>query len=434
MTVPRLKSPSRQAQSSLQRPLADRMRPAAWEFFEGLESIDRALVAQLRSGKSRPPSLILWGPPGSGKTTFAKLVGSSFDAEFIELSAVLSGVKEVREVVADAQSRERPTILFVDEIHRFNKAQQDAFLPHIENGTIIFIGATTENPSFYLNGALLSRCKVVVLRSLADEALQRVLQRATQDVGISPADGAAQLMVQFSGGDARRLLNLIEELGRSPLIPQGELLTPELLRTFLGDQKTLFYDRDGEEHYNMASAFIKSMRGSDPDASLYWGFRMLESGEDPRFIIRRLMIFASEDIGNADPRALQLAVSTYDAFERIGLPEGRIPIAHCITYLASAPKSNRSYIAMHRALKAIGDHPKVSVPLHLRNAPTGLMKNLSYGAGYEYPHDAEGGYARNVRYLPDEIGKVQFYEPVERGYEKTIAERLALLRGQKDRQ
>ena len=412
-------------------PLAEQLRPRTLDDFSGLDLLDAHFTAQLRSGQGRIPSVILWGPPGCGKTTLAKLIGASFDCEFVELSAVLAGVKDVREVVERAKSNNRPTLLFVDEIHRFNKGQQDAFLPHVEAGTIALIGATTENPSFYLTGALLSRCRVVVLQSLSDEALERVCRRGEVEIGISLAESGRPLLVQAAGGDGRRLLNLLESLGGA--LAPGSVVSEEAVRVFLKNARVRVYDRDGEEHYNLASAFIKSMRGSDADAALYYGFRMLEGGEDPRFLIRRLVIFASEDVGNADPRALQVAVSTLEAFELVGLPEGRIPIAQCITYLATAPKSNRSYVALHRALAAVQSNPTAPVPLHLRNAETKLMKSVGYGDGYRYPHDETNGFAGGVRYLPDQVRGEPFYEPSERGNEKTIKERLAWLREQATR-
>lgn len=412
-----------------QIPLAERLRPRTLDDFSGLDLLDAQLIAQLRSGAGRIPSVILWGPPGSGKTTLAKLIGGSFDCEFVELSAVLAGVKDVREVVEKAKHNSRPTLLFVDEIHRFNKGQQDAFLPHVEAGTIALVGATTENPSFYLTGALLSRCRVVVLQSLSDAALERVCRRGEEDCGFLLSDSGRSLLVQAAGGDGRRLLNLVESLKTGA--PAGEELSEEKVQSFLANARVRVYDRDGEEHYNLSSAFIKSMRGSDADAALYYGFRMLEGGEDPRFLIRRLVIFASEDIGNADPRALQLAVSTLEAFELVGLPEGRIPIAQCITYLATAPKSNRSYVALNRALAAVNNYPSAPVPLHLRNAETKLMKNLGYGNGYRYPHDESNGFADGVRYLPDQVRGEPFYEPSDRGNEKTIKERQAWLRAKR---
>jgi putative ATPase len=412
-------------------PLAEQLRPRTLDDFSGLDLLDAHFTAQLRLGQGRIPSVILWGPPGCGKTTLAKLIGASFDCEFVELSAVLAGVKDVREVVERAKSNNRPTLLFVDEIHRFNKGQQDAFLPHVEAGTIALIGATTENPSFYLTGALLSRCRVVVLQSLSDEALERVCRRGEVEIGISLAESGRPLLVQAAGGDGRRLLNLLESLGGA--LAPGSVVSEDAVRAFLKNARVRVYDRDGEEHYNLASAFIKSMRGSDADAALYYGFRMLEGGEDPRFLIRRLVIFASEDVGNADPRALQVAVSTLEAFELVGLPEGRIPIAQCITYLATAPKSNRSYVALHRALAAVQSSPTAPVPLHLRNAETKLMKSIGYGDGYRYPHDETNGFAVGVRYLPDQVRGEPFYEPSERGNEKTIKERLAWLREQATR-
>jgi len=407
-------------------PLAERLRPASFEEFSGVESLDPSFVAQLKAGKGRIPSVILWGPPGCGKTTLAKLIGRMYDCEFVELSAVLSGVKDVREVVEIAKGREKPTLLLVDEIHRFNKGQQDAFLPHVEAGTIALVGATTENPSFYLTAALLSRCRVVVIKPLALEALEQVCLRGEEELGLKLSADARKLFQEACGGDCRRLLNVMESFHDS--LGGGKEPSDDDVRAFLKSAGVLAYDRDGEEHYNIASAFIKSLRGSDADAALYWGFRMLEGGEDPRFLIRRLVIFASEDIGNADPRALQVAVSTLQAFELIGLPEGRIPISQCITYLATAPKSNRSYTALHKALSAVKQNPNAPVPMHLRNAPTGLMKGLGYGDGYAYPHDMPYGYAPGVEYLPKGIGGRPFYEPSDRGNEKTIGERMEWLK------
>lgn len=407
------------------RPLADRLRPTRWEEFAQLESFDQSLIAQLRTGAGRAPSLILWGPPGCGKTTFARLIGTTFRIPFVEFSAVLGGVKEVREIVDEAKRGGRGTILFVDEIHRFNKAQQDAFLPHVENGTITLIGATTENPSFALTGALLSRTRVLVFPVLAERGLEAIVRRGEHALGMVLADDARDLLVSVAGGDARKVLTLLEGFVNAHPQAGGDR---ETLRGYLEQSHGVVYDRSGEQHYNMVSAFIKSMRGSDPDAALYWAFRMLEGGEDPRFILRRMMIFASEDIGNADPRALLLATATADAFERLGLPEGRIPIAHCITYLATAPKSNRSYVAMKEVVAAIQRDPQVEVPLHLRNAPTTLMKELGYGAAYQYPHDDDRGFIRGVQYLPDSLATTTFYEPSEHGYEKTILERMRVRR------
>jgi len=411
-----------------QIPLAEKLRPQSLDEFSGLDALDATFVKQLRSGAGRIPSAILWGPPGCGKTTLAKLIGKLYDCEFVELSAVLSGVKDVREVVEAARGREKPTLLLVDEIHRFNKAQQDAFLPHVEAGTIALVGATTENPSFFLTAALLSRCRVVVLKPLSAQALTRVCERGERELAVTLSDESRAMCAEACSGDGRRLLNLLESCRDSLGVQAGGSLKDEDVRAFLANAGVISYDRDGEEHYNIASALIKSMRGSDPDASLYWGFRMLEGGEDPRFLIRRLVIFASEDIGNADPRALQLAVSTLQAFELMGLPEGRIPIAQCIAYLATAPKSNRSYVALHRALGAVKNHPAAAVPKHLRNAPTGLMKGMGYGDGYIYPHDQPYGYAPGVEYLPKGISGRPFYEPSDRGNEKTIGERIEWLK------
>lgn len=405
-------------------PLADKLRPKTWQEFKGLKSLDQNLVALLQAGKGVPPSMILWGPPGSGKTTLARLVGASFKAQFVSFSAVLGGVKEVREIVAEAKRSSAPTILFVDEIHRFNRAQQDGFLPHIEDGTIVLIGATTENPSFYLNAALLSRCKVLVLPPLAEDDLALVLEHGAKQLGLTFSAEASALFCHYVAGDARRLINLLElfAAGAKPGVSQS-IEAPQV-QEFLRSADTLYYDRSGEEHYNMISAFIKSMRGSDPDAALFWCMRMLESGEDPLFLLRRMIIFASEDISNADPQALPLAVAAYNAFECVGMPEGKIPIAQCVTYLACAPKSNRSYMAMHAAIQAVREHPKVTVPLHLRNAPTKLMRELGYHQGYQYPHDSPEGYAKGVSYLPQELGKAVFYQPSNHGAEALIAERL----------
>ena len=412
-------------ENTVAAPLADKLRPDSWDLFCGLSKIDANLLRQIKSGQGKPPSIVLWGPPGSGKTTFARLMGRSFPSHhFVELSAVLSGVKDVRDVVEE--SKGHPTILFVDEIHRFNRAQQDAFLPHVERGTISLVGATTENPSFYLTAPLLSRMRVITLPKLSDESVQAVLKRAETYLGVSFDEGAFQILGELSMGDARRLLNTVESFLEANGGKEGVTapVTREELEKFLAESKLVFYDRAGEEHYNNISAFIKSLRGSDPDAALFWGFRMIEAGEDPRYIIRRMIIFASEDIGNADPRALQLAVTTFDAYEKIGLPEGKIPIANCITYLACSPKSNRSYLAMHKAIDAIKRYPAAEVPLHLRNAPSGLMKKLGYGKAYQYPHDFDGGFVSGVHYLPDVLKGQIFYEPSDRGLEQKIAPSL----------
>lgn len=402
------------------RPLAEKLRPSGWEEFCGIENLDPSIIKRLRSGAGVPPSIVLWGPPGSGKTTFARLLKSTYpQMKFVELSAVLSGVKEVREVCEN--SKKTPTILFVDEIHRFNKAQQDAFLPYVERGDVAIVGATTENPSFYLTQALLSRVRVIVLPPLSDGALQKVFLRAEGEYEISVEPLGKNLFINFAGGDARKLLNIFEAFVQSRYLGEKRSFSKNDIEEFLKDPNTIYYDRSGDEHYNTVSAFIKSLRGSDPDAALFWGFRMIEAGDDPRFVIRRMIIFASEDIGNADPRALMLAVATAEAFDRVGLPEGKIPIAQCITYLATAPKSNRSYIAMHKAIDASKTNPNATIPLHLRNAPTGLMKALDYGKDYVYPHDTEDAFARGVRYLPEKV-EGSFYDPSNRGYESKISE------------
>lgn len=404
-------------------PLAERSRPLSWDFFQHEGIRERSVIARLKEGKGLVPSLILWGPPGVGKTSLARLVGSTFPVTFVELSAVLSGVKEVRAVVEAAQNEHRQTVLFVDEIHRFNKAQQDAFLPHIERGTIALIGATTENPSFYLTPALLSRVRVLQLHPLSEDALAAILDRVLAQQHIDYSQEVRAVLLEAAGGDARCLLSMVEELQGN-----GNSHDPEALVERFKGYRILRHDRAGDSHYDIASAFIKSLRGSHADAALYWGFRMLEAGDDPAFVLRRMIIFASEDIGNADPRALQIAVATAEAFDRIGFPEARIPIAQCITYLATAPKSNRSYLAMHGALRAIRNFPQAVVPLHLRNAPTKIMQEAGYGDGYVYPHDLTGAVDPSRSFLPDELLSVTLYEPSDRGYELRIRERIEHLR------
>ena len=417
------------------------MRPQSINEFLGQEHIlGSGKLIRKAMEEDNLPSLILWGPPGSGKTTFACIVAQSTQANFVSFSAVLSGVKEVKDILKGAEEEKRyyskKTILFVDEIHRFNKAQQDAFLHHIENGSIVLIGATTENPSFQVISALLSRTTVLVFKPLTPEHIQIILQRAISDsergLGAEHLDiekKALEFLCQSCHGDARIALNALESsLNLLPAISDDKRkkITLAIVEQAL-QHKALLYDKAGEGHYNVVSAFIKSMRGSDPDAAVYWLARMLEAGEDPLFIARRMIIFASEDIGNADPQALEVAVSAKDAFHFVGLPEGWIPLAQAATYLASAPKSNASYQAYLKAKEDIARLGPLPVPMHLRNAPTKLMKNLGYGQGYQYPHQAEGGFVVE-HYLPDQLQKRHYYFPSDRGYEGLIRQHLERLR------
>jgi putative ATPase len=419
-------------------PLADRMRPRTMEEFVGQAHLvaPGRLLREMIDGQ-RLHSLILWGPPGSGKTTLALLIAHSTQAHFVHFSAVLSGIRELRDVILEAkdqlQHHSRRTILFVDEIHRFNKAQQDAFLPHVEDGTIVLIGATTENPSFEVIAPLLSRISVLVLEPLTREDIQGLIERALADQqrglgqrGLRMESAALEFLADHARGDARLGLNALETAADLASVKGLDAIDLKLAGE-AAQHRALLYDKAGEEHYNVISAFIKSMRGSDPDAAVYWLMRMIEAGEDPLFICRRMIIFAAEDIGNADPQALQIAVAAKDAFHFVGLPEGRIPLAQAVTYLASAPKSNASYMAMCAAVEDVKQHGALPVPLHLRNAPTPLMKALGYGVGYRYAHDY-AGHVVEQQHLPDELKGRRYYQPSDNGTERDIRRRLEDIR------
>ena len=414
------------------QPLAARMRPRSLDEVVGqshLLSSGKPLREAIEKGSVG--SMVFWGPPGSGKTTLARVIAQYTDREFVSFSAVTEGVPRVREIVAEAEARRRlgrGTILFADEIHRFNKAQQDAFLPHVESGTITLIGATTENPSFEINGALLSRVRVFVLKPLGPADIRLLVERALADserglaaLELEVDDDALDLLATESDGDARRALTVIE--AAADHVGRNGHVTVEVMRDAL-QLRFAKYDKGGEETYNMLSAFHKSLRGSDPQGALYWMARMIEGGADPMIMFRRAIAMAAEDIGLADPEALKLAVAARDAFHMLGPPEGYLPLTQMIVYLATAPKSNRVVVALNAALDAARQHPADPVPMHIRNAPTGLMKELGYGAGYQYAHNAPEAYIPQ-EYLPEALRGTQFYEPGTFGFEKEIAKRLA---------
>lgn len=419
------------------KPLAARMRPRNLSEYIGQSQLlgkDKPLPKAIEAGHLH--SMILWGPPGTGKTTLAEIIAHHANAKVERISAVTSGIKDIREAIERAKINQQSgvrTILFVDEVHRFNKSQQDAFLPYVENGTVTFIGATTENPSFELNSALLSRARVYLLKSLTNEDIEQILQQAMDDPergygnqNITLLEETRKQIAEFVGGDARRALNTLELLVD---MSDGKPLTPELLKEVIGERSARF-DNQGDRYYDLISAVHKSIRGSAPDAALYWYARIISAGGDPLYVARRLLAIASEDVGNADPRAMQVALAAWDCFTRVGPAEGERAIAQAIVYLACAPKSNAVYLAFNQAMKDATSKPDYDVPEHLRNAPTSLMKNLGYGAQYRYAHDEPNAYAAGENYFPPEMADSKYYHPTQRGAEKNYSEKLAWLESQ----
>lgn len=421
------------------QPLAARMRPTRLEEYIGQDHLlgnDKPLRKAIEAGRIH--SMILWGPPGVGKTTLAKLIAHYVDAQFLTVSAVMSGVKDIREAVEQARQARyqgRATILFVDEVHRFNKSQQDAFLPYVEDGTFVFIGATTENPSFELNNALLSRARVYVLRNLDEDRIIQLIQAAIEDearglgaLHLRMSEPALQAIALAADGDARRALNLLEIASELAVAEGVEQISETVLEQALGHSLRRF-DKGGDIFYEQISALHKAVRGSSPDGALYWFARMLEAGVDPLYVARRVVRMASEDIGNADPRALEIALNAWDVQERLGSPEGELAIAQAVVYVACAPKSNAVYVAFKQVLADIGSQPSFDVPMHLRNAPTKLMKSQGFGGDYRYAHDYPDAYAAGECYLPEELADSSWYRPAARGLELKIAEKLKYLRG-----
>jgi putative ATPase len=420
-------------QAKTQVPLAERMRPQRLEDLIGQDHLaGKGSVLRTAIQQGRVPSMILWGPPGTGKTTIANIIAHALSVPFYTLSAISSGVKEIREVIAAAE-KQANAILFIDEIHRFNKGQQDALLGAVEKGTVTLIGATTENPSFEVNSALLSRCQVYVLKPLTDEDLVALLNKVLKEdewLRELPVElKETEALITISGGDARKLLNLLEIVVNAKIREKPIVITDDEVMK-IAQQRIALYDKSGEQHYDIISAFIKSVRGSDPNGAVYWLARMIEGGEDVKFIARRLVILASEDIGNANPTALVLANAAFDAVNKIGYPEARIILSQCTTYLAASPKSNASYMAIGDALAAVQQQGDLPVPLHLRNAPTRLMKNMDYGKGYKYSHSFENNFSEQ-EYLPKELSGKVFYEPGSNAREEELRKYLRALWGKK---